>query len=151
MLVQTILHLMDLSRAPARGSGLSMELFVLFVHREAATRTVGNGGIQVWLPPPYTPDIITSTLEDAFGDHFMHLPADIPFVQRALGSLFLDVLLFADLGMDVTVDLLAFSRLAPVQVSSVALLPALCEVYGWTCFNLGSKHHLRRRLGGAIP
>ena len=61
---------------------------------------------------------------DAFGealnrcaDHVITLPADFTAAGRAVAALELDILFYADIGMDPFTYYLAFARLAPVQMS----------------------------------
>ena len=52
---------------------------------------------------------------EAAADDLLYLPDSFFDAQRAIGELELDLLLFADIGMDVRTYFLAFARLAPVQ------------------------------------
>jgi protein O-GlcNAc transferase len=48
-------------------------------------------------------------------DHFLEIPYNLAGARRLLASQSLDVLFYADIGMEATSTSLAFSRLAPVQ------------------------------------
>ena len=48
-------------------------------------------------------------------DHFVEVPRSVPEAIEVLRNLELDVLVFADVGMDALCSTLAFSRMAPVQ------------------------------------
>jgi hypothetical protein len=74
-----------------------------------APRTEGTGGIH---------DQITSALENTIGDRFVRLPNDIDLVRSVVGGVeySLDVLVYADVGMEMSSYLLSHSRLAPIQV-----------------------------------
>ena len=52
---------------------------------------------------------------EAAADDLLYLPDSFFDAQRAIGVMELDLLLFADIGMDVRTYFLAFARLAPVQ------------------------------------
>ncbi len=52
---------------------------------------------------------------EATADDLLYLPESFFGAQRAIGFMELDLLLFADIGMDVRTYFLAFARLAPVQ------------------------------------
>ncbi len=54
----------------------------------------------------------------AAADHYVHLPRDVAEARRQIASLNLDVLIFADVGMDALTSTLAFSRMAPVQCTT---------------------------------
>jgi len=51
-------------------------------------------------------------------DHYASLPLDLEHVRRAIESAALDVLFFADIGMDPMTYFLAFWRLAPIQMTT---------------------------------
>jgi len=51
-------------------------------------------------------------------DRYVELPRHLPNAVRLLAELELDILIFADIGMDSLTTSLAFSRFAPVQVAS---------------------------------
>jgi len=51
-------------------------------------------------------------------DHYLELPRHLPSARRLLAEQQLDVLFYADIGMDPVTTALAFSRLAPVQCTT---------------------------------
>ena len=59
-------------------------------------------------------DLISRAIEAA-ADDLLYLPQSFFDAQRAIGELKLDLLFFADIGMDVRTYFLAFARMAPVQ------------------------------------
>ena len=63
-------------------------------------------------------DDMTTWLTRELGRGFVRMRSDIEQAREALGSFALDVLLFAELGMDFNSFALSFSRLAPLQVIS---------------------------------
>ncbi|MEM0927272.1 MAG: DUF4915 domain-containing protein, partial [Planctomycetota bacterium] len=60
------------------------------------------------------PDDFTKQIHDA-ADRSVHLPADLAEARRQIADADLDVLIFADVGMNVLSTTLAYSRMAPVQ------------------------------------
>lgn len=70
-------------------------------------------------------DVITSALRSILGDAYVRLPTDVSSVQRTLTEYQLDAALYADIGMDYVTYLLAFARVAPIQVFSFLLF--------WSC------------------
>lgn len=63
-------------------------------------------------------DHITGTFEKFLGNRFIRLPLyNISYIQDRIAADQLDVLVFSDLGMDLSTYLLAFSRLAIYQVA----------------------------------
>eukprot|EP01041_Mallomonas_annulata_P002642 gene2642-5184_t len=63
-------------------------------------------------------DLITNVFENILGNRFIHVIDNIQETRAVLASYELDVLIFADLGMDFSSYALAFSRLATIQVCS---------------------------------
>jgi protein O-GlcNAc transferase len=69
-------------------------------------------------------DHITGTFEKFLGNRFIRLPLyNISYIQDRIAADQLDVLVFSDLGMDLSTYLLAFSRLAIYQVSYSSTSP----------------------------
>ncbi|MEL6107834.1 MAG: TIGR03032 family protein, partial [Planctomycetota bacterium] len=60
------------------------------------------------------PDEFTKKIQTA-SDHSFHLPLDLEVARRQIAEADVDVLLFADVGMNVQTTTLAYSRMAPVQ------------------------------------
>lgn len=51
-------------------------------------------------------------------DHYVQLARDVSEARRQIAELNLDVLIFADVGMDALTSTLAFSRMAPIQCAT---------------------------------
>ena len=67
-------------------------------------------------------DLITQTLSSNLKNNFIRLPHNISLIREVLVSHRLDVLVFADLGMDFTSYAIAMGRLATIQVISYNFL-----------------------------
>lgn len=62
-------------------------------------------------------DIISKFIAES-GDHFIILHGDISNHQKLISELKLDILIYADLGMDIKSYLCALGRLAPLQIAT---------------------------------
>jgi len=62
-------------------------------------------------------DPITLALDEKLGTDFQRLPHDVAMAEEEMERAELDVLLYADLGMEFTTYVLAHARLAPLQIA----------------------------------
>lgn len=109
-------------RSTSRGGRIR----VGFVSRYFCNHTVGRyllGLVQHLTRPEFEVCLLTwprpadplSRAFDAAADEVRFLPTPLPAMQQAVADAALDVIIFADIGMEPASYFLAFSRLAPVQ------------------------------------
>jgi hypothetical protein len=117
ILSELFLFLNNIARYSDSDMGLeiSLELRVFFIDQ---TLQYEDGD---WRhPTSKRVDAISGPLFERLGpERFIFLPDDISLIREVVGGSeqSLDVLIFADIGMDMTSYLLSFSRLAPYQAS----------------------------------
>jgi predicted O-linked N-acetylglucosamine transferase (SPINDLY family) len=70
--------------------------------------------VHVFAITPQTDDLAEAIRKSA--DHYVPLPRDLDRIRGAIESAALDILFFADIGMDPLTYFLAFWRLAPIQM-----------------------------------
>jgi hypothetical protein len=111
---------------PIRGEEIYFDFKVFFID-QTLEYDDDNGNGEGWRSPRSKRiDSITGRLYEALGkERFVFLPDDISVIREVVGSseYNLDVLIYADIGMELTSYLLAHSRLAPYQVSPLPLSP----------------------------
>ena len=106
-----------------------VEVFVFSVDRSLASDIPAEDISSLQSRLPRDGDQIVSLLSATIGDRYFRLPDNITTIRSFIEQTKLDFLMFADIGMDFSTYLLAFSRLAPFQVSGNALLRGVRNNY----------------------
>ncbi|HEY6240686.1 MAG TPA: tetratricopeptide repeat protein [Burkholderiales bacterium] len=110
-------------RAPSSGRLLRVGFVSTFFHAHAVGRTMfglirdlprDRFEVHVFAIAPQADDLAEAIRKSA--DRYVSLPRDLGRVRDAIESAALDILFFADIGMDPLTYFLAFWRLAPIQM-----------------------------------
>lgn len=95
--------------------GLDVEFFIFHISSGVSSQYInGFPAVRNFID---TQDSVLSLYQSLLGDHFFHLPVDLPFIRNVVSSFGIDALVFTDIGMDMFTYSLSFSRLADYQVS----------------------------------